>query len=343
MAKAEAELVAQRRITTYAFHNRLAMVVVIALLSMSLAGLRCSGTTSLVFCVGASLSFLVAGIVGLCRNRLGQRNAKVLWIRRFHRGQSSRQEQIFLEQVVGPWGRLISIGDDAVRRSANARTGLYLLCLIVPVAVLGFLICVILGIRVPQPIVSGISLCLWATTKICDHGEVDLRKHDWSKKLTSSLRDRSSYRQAGVVFRCPPDTELWRHVIHSLTPQVDAVILSVPECTPALEWEIDALKEELGTEKMIVLGDHDSQITPALGSVALLPMPNRDRISCWLPIVLRDRAIWRAATVMVGSAVEFRGGDRAPVSQLVGGGIGILGRPGVHPVEGSLRVHQDGL
>jgi hypothetical protein len=65
------------------------------------------------------------------------------------------------------------------------------------------------------------------------------------------------------------DSDLWREVIVSLAPVVDAAVISVPENTPHVEWELTTLRAALGDGKIIVLTDAGT--TPA-GDTAMLPI-----------------------------------------------------------------------
>ena len=306
MTKTEAKRIAQSRLVTRSFRFKLGLTLLIALLLMCLAGWKFKGTASLVFWITAGIMFVIVMILGRRRFTSEQRSS-VLWIRRFHRGTPSRNEQVFLEQVVLPWGRLISIGDASVDASATVRSSQYLLFGLV-LGLIVSAVCKVIGMDIPESILNGISGGLLPIILFAKHGQISLREKDWQKTLDAALRDRSQYRSAGVVFNCPRDTELWRDVVRSLSTRVDAVILSVPERPPAVDWEVHTFRETLGPDKMIIFDSYASEYASVLKGVTKLSMPDI-KVSFWLPTSIRNHRIWKAATLVVGTAIGFRSGQ----------------------------------
>jgi hypothetical protein len=84
---------------------------------------------------------------------------------------------------------------------------------------------------------------------------------------------------SGVVLNCPVDTDLWRDVIETLAPVVDAAVISVPENTPHVEWELATLKAALGDGKIIVLTDAGA--TPAVATEMLQKIVVPKPVSWW--------------------------------------------------------------
>jgi hypothetical protein len=102
-------------------------------------------------------------------------------------------------------------------------------------------------------------------------GKVALTSGDWTKRLEQLKKSQSVFAAglSGVVLNCPVDSDLWRDVIANLAPVVDAAVISVPENTPHVEWELTTLRAALGDAKIIVLTDAGT--TPA-GNTAMLPI-----------------------------------------------------------------------
>ena len=111
-------------------------------------------------------------------------------------------------------------------------------------------------------------------------GKVGLKPGDWTKKLAIVKKSQSVLAAglSGVVLNCPVDSDLWREVIESLAPVVDAAVISVPENTPHVEWELATLRAALGDGKIIVLTDAGT--TPA-GDTATLPIIEVPRPVSW--------------------------------------------------------------
>jgi hypothetical protein len=84
---------------------------------------------------------------------------------------------------------------------------------------------------------------------------------------------------SGTVLNCPVDTDLWRDVIESLAPVVDAAVISVPENTPHVEWELTTLRAALGDGKIIVLTDAGT--TPAVATERLQVIQVPKPVSWW--------------------------------------------------------------
>jgi hypothetical protein len=184
---------------------------------------------------------------------LKRRRSVVIWVRRFHRGEQSRMEQQFLEAGVNPWGKLITLADSNIHSASASRAALWLTVIMVG----GTGLAAALGLVPPfvfYPTLGYAGFMLWNWMR---QGKVGLKSDDWTKKLDLVKKSRSVFASglSGTVLNCPVDTDRWREVIEILAPVVDAAVISVPENTPHVEWELATLRAALGDGKIIVLTD----------------------------------------------------------------------------------------
>jgi hypothetical protein len=102
-----------------------------------------------------------------------------------------------------------------------------------------------------------------------------LKAGDWMKKLEVVKKSRSVIAAglSGTVLNCPRDSDLWREVIVSLAPVVDAAVISVPENTPHVEWELNTLRAALGDGKIIVLTDAGNPPAVDTGMLPIIEVP----------------------------------------------------------------------
>lgn len=196
-----------------------------------------------------------------------RRRSVVIWVRRFHRGEQSRMEQQFLEGAVNPWGKMITLADSNIHSASASRAALWLTVIMVG----AFGLAAALGIVPPFVFYTTLGysgFVLWSWMR---QGKVGLKSEDWTKKLDNLRKSRSLIAAglSGTVLNCPVDTDRWRDVIATLAPLVDAAVISVPENTPHVEWELATLRAALGDGKIIVLTDAGT--TPA-GDTAMLPI-----------------------------------------------------------------------
>jgi len=198
---------------------------------------------------------------------LKRRRSVVIWVRRFHRGEQSRMEQQFLEGAVNPWGKLITLADSNIHSASGSRSAIWLLVILVGAEGLA----AALGLINPMIFYTGLGFAGFLAWNWARQGKVGLKPADWTKKLDHAKKSRSvaAAGLSGVVLNCPVDSDLWREVIMSLAPVVDAAVISVPQNTPHVEWELTTLRAALGDGKIIVLTDAGT--TPA-GDTAMLPI-----------------------------------------------------------------------
>ena len=174
-------------------------------------------------------------------------------------------EQQFLEGAVNPWGKLITLADSNIRSASGSRSAIWLMVILVGAEGLA----AALGLFNPIVFYTGLgfgSFLVWTWIR---QGKVGLKPADWTKRLDRLKKSRSVVAAglSGVVLNCPVDTDLWRDVIESLAPVVDAAVISVPENTPHVEWELATLRAALGDGKIIVLTDAGT--TPAVATEML--------------------------------------------------------------------------
>jgi hypothetical protein len=198
---------------------------------------------------------------------LKRRRSVVIWVRRFHRGEQSRMEQQFLEGAVNPWGKMITLADSNIHSASGSRSVIWLMVVLVGAEGLA----AALGFLNPMVFYTGLGFGGFFVFTWMRKGKVALTPGDWTKRLDQLKKSQSVFAAglSGVVLNCPVDSDLWRHVITSLAPVVDAAVISVPENTPHVEWELTTLRAALGDAKIIVLTDAGT--TPA-GNTAMLPI-----------------------------------------------------------------------
>jgi hypothetical protein len=206
-----------------------------------------------------------------------RRRSVVIWVRRFHRGEQSRMEQQFLEGAVNPWGKLITLADSNIHSASASRAAIWLTVIMVG----GLGLAAALGLVPPfvfYPTLGYAGFVLWSWIR---KGKVGLKSEDWTKKLDHVRKSRSVIAAglSGVVLNCPVDTDRWRDVIETLAPVVDAAVISVPENTPHVEWELATLRAALGDGKIIVLTDAGT--TPAVATEMLQVIEVPKPVSWW--------------------------------------------------------------
>jgi hypothetical protein len=202
---------------------------------------------------------------------LKRRRSVVIWVRRFHRGEQSRMEQQFLEGAVNPWGKLITLADSNIHSASGSRSAIWLLVILVGAEGLA----AAQGLLNPMIFYTGLGFGGFFVWTWARKGKVGLKPADWTKKLALVKESQSVFAAglSGVVLNCPVDSDLWREVIVSLAPVVDAAVISVPENTPHVEWELATLRAALGDGKIIVLTDAGA--TPAVdtGMLPIIQVP----------------------------------------------------------------------
>jgi hypothetical protein len=208
---------------------------------------------------------------------LKRRRSVVIWVRRFHRGEQSRMEQQFLEGAVNPWGKLITLADSSIQSASGSRSAIWLMAILVGAEGLA----AALGFLNPMVFYTGLGFAGFLVWNWVRQGKVGLKAADWTKRLDRLKKSRSVVASglSGVVLNCPRDTDLWRDVIESLAPVVDAAVISVPENTPHVEWELATLRAALGDGKIIVLTDAGNP--PAVATEMLQEIVVPKPVSWW--------------------------------------------------------------
>jgi hypothetical protein len=202
---------------------------------------------------------------------LKRRKSVVIWVRRFHRGEQSRMEQQFLEGAVNPWGKLVTLADSNIHSASGSRAVIWLMVVLVGAEGLA----AAMGLINPMIFYTGLGFggfFVWIWVR---QGKVGLKVSDWTKKLEVVKKSRSiaAAGLSGVVLNCPVDSDLWREVIVSLAPVVDAAVISVPENTPHVEWELATLRAALGDGKIIVLTDAGTAPAVDTGMLPIIQVP----------------------------------------------------------------------
>ncbi|HEX4964521.1 MAG TPA: hypothetical protein VF173_27140 [Thermoanaerobaculia bacterium] len=143
----------------------------------------------------------------------------------------------------------------------------------------------------------------YSIAKWISSGRVEMKPHDWMQQL-SSLRFKSlPPGLSGTVLKCPQDSELWRDVVRYLAPLVDAAVISAPQNTPSLDWEVKTLRDSLGSRKMIVLKSHDSSPCISVEGMQVIDVPTPG--SWWHNYrVSYYGSAWKKATSIVFNAIE---------------------------------------
>jgi hypothetical protein len=219
--------------------------------------------------------------------------ATVLWVRRFHRGYTSRREQIFLEYALTDWGYVVTLADSSVEHDAATRatSGWKYWLSVLALAMAG-----------------GIGYRDWwfaASILMAAGAMYAMRRLRTPRVLTTQdfqglmkrVRKRTQRKwfidSASIVLTCPQDSELWREAIDYLLPRSDAVIVSQQETSERLDWELTAAARAVGPTKMIGLSHRHS---PTLPGMQDLPIPSD--FGWWVPL-----RRWRAISAIVGSAI----------------------------------------
>ena len=230
-----------------------------------------------------------------------RRRSVVIWVRRFHRGEQSRMEQQFLEGAVNPWGKLITLADSNIHSASASRAAIWLTVVMVG----GLGLAAALGLVPPfvfYPALGYAGFMLWNWMR---QGKVGLKSDDWTKKLDLVKKSRSVLASglSGTVLNCPVDTDRWREVIQILAPVVDAAVISVPENTPHVEWELATLRAALGDGKIIVLTDAGNP--PAVATEMLPTIEVPKPVGWWHDYrVSYFGPAWAAAMKTVLRAIE---------------------------------------
>jgi hypothetical protein len=226
----------------------------------------------LIFLLLAIFAGAIPSLISIKRRR-----SVVIWVRRFHRGEQSRMEQQFLEGAVNPWGKLVTLADSNIHSASASRAALWLTAILVGglglAAALGFVNPIVF-----YPTLGYAGFVLWSWVR---QGKVGLKSEDWTKKLDHVRKSRSVIAAglSGTVLNCPVDTDRWREVIEILAPVVDAAVISVPENTPHVEWELATLRAALGDDKIIVL--KDAGTAPAVSAEMLQVIEVPKPVSWW--------------------------------------------------------------
>jgi hypothetical protein len=237
-----------------------------------------------------------------------RRRSVVIWVRRFHRGEQSRMEQQFLEGAVNPWGKLITLADSNIHSASASRAALWLTVIMVG----GLGLAAALGLVPPLVFYTTLGYGAFVLLYWMRKGKVGLKSEDWTKKLDQVRKSRSVIAAglSGTVLNCPVDTDRWRDVIETLAPVVDAAVISVPENTPHVEWELATLRAALGDGKIIVLTDAGT--TPAVATEMLQVIQVPKPVSWWHDYrVSYYGSAWAGAMKTVLRAIEYeRPGQR---------------------------------
>ncbi len=265
----------QKRLANSLRLRRYAMGLSVVLLVLGIAYALAEGDLKAYIAI---LWFLIlfAGCVPMLFSFKRNRSV-VLWVRRFHRGDQSRMEQQFLEGAVNPWGKLVTLADSNIHAASGSRSVIWLMAIIGG----GEVLAAALGLLKPVVLYFSLGFGGFLAWNWSRKGSAGLKSDDWTKKLATVKESRSVVAAglSGVVLNCPPDTDRWRDVIQSLAPVVDAAVISVPENTPQLEWELATLRASLGSSKIIVLasGGIAQAVAMEMPQVIHVPKP----VSWW--------------------------------------------------------------
>jgi hypothetical protein len=239
----------QKRLANSLRLRRYAMTLSAVLLVLGIAFALAEGDSKAYIAI-LWLLILLAGCIPMLVS-LKRRRSVVLWIRRFHRGEQSRIEQQFLEGAVNPWGRLVTLADSNIHSASGSRSAIWLAVIMGG----GGVLAAALGLLKPETVYFSLGFAGFLAWNWTRKGRAGFKSDNWTKKLATLKKSRSVVAAglSGVVLNCPPDTDRWRDVIQSLAPVVDAAVISVPENTPQIEWELATLRASLGPGKIIVL------------------------------------------------------------------------------------------
>jgi hypothetical protein len=233
---------------------------------------------------------------------LKRRRSVVIWVRRFHRGEQSRMEQQFLEGAVNPWGKMITLADSNIHSALGSRSVVWLMVIMVGAEGLA----AALGLINPLIFYTGLGFGGFYVWVWMRKGKVGLKAGDWTTRLERLKKSQSVFEAglSGVVLNCPVDSDLWRDVIENLAPVVDAAVISVPENTPHVEWELATLRAALGDGKIIVLTDAGT--IPALATEMLQKIEVPKPVSWWHDYrVSYYGPAWAGAMKTVLRAIEY--------------------------------------
>lgn len=272
----------------------LSVIVVIALLSLAYWRLNCVACAAWVRVI-----FGVLLLIGMMVHHSSMiRRHKVLWIRRFHRGSQSHCEQSFLESVVAPTGRLITLADSDLQNWAGARLSRFLF-ITIAIFSAACLVGKAFGLGVSKEALIGLFIGVGTGGRLVDGGQIKLTKANWEKQLHSLLHKKSlEMYLGGAVLTCPQNSEIWREVIESLAPSVEAVIISATECTPQIEWEVRTLRTALSARKMVIFETGgDLSRLPIFEGMSILDVPGK------VPRFPRGET-WKSAAAIIGAAIN---------------------------------------
>jgi len=229
-----------------------------------------------VYVLIAIFVFIVVGCIPALIS-LKRRRSVVIWVRRFHRGEQSRMEQQFLEGAVNPWGKLITLADSNIHSASGSRSVIWVMVILVGAEGLA----AALGLFNPMVFYTGLGFAGFFIWNWVRQGKIGLKSEDWAKKLELVKKSRSIIASglSGTVLNCPVDTDRWREVIEILAPVVDAAVISVPENTPHVEWELATLRAALGDGKIIVLNDAGNPPAVATEMLPVIEIPKP--VSWW--------------------------------------------------------------
>jgi len=289
----------QKRLANSVKLRRFAMTLSAVLLVVGIAFELAEGDSKLYLAILWFLILFAGAIPMLVSMR--RRRSVVLWVRRFHRGEQSRMEQQFLEGAVNPWGRLVTLADSNIHSASASRSAIWIMAIMGGGAVLA----AALGLINSSTLYFSLGFGAFLVWNWIRKGRAGLKSDDWTKRLATLKNARSVVAAglSGVVLNCPPDTDRWREVIQSLAPVVDAAVISVPENTPQLEWELATLKASLGPGKIIVLTSGGIPPVAAMEMLQLIEVPKP--VSWWhdYRVSYFGRA-WRSAMTTVLRASE---------------------------------------
>lgn len=147
-------------------------------------------------------------------------------------------------------------------------------------------------------IFAAVMTLLWVV-----QGKIKLTPENWEKKLSLLRSRRLPAGLSGIVLNCPQDSELWRNVIDYLAPLVDAAIISAPERTAQLDWEVTRLQPVLGFPKMCLLKSAATATHSIPDGINVIDVPARG--SWWRNYrVSYFGTAWKTATAAILRAIE---------------------------------------
>ncbi len=239
--------------------RRMALVVVLLIVAFAVGPLRADKMTPL-WLVAFIWWMWPAVQQMLARSR--RPLSVVLWLRRFHRGAYSRDLLRFWEGAVSPWGQVITLTDDDVRRPATA---------LITVTLIGVaMVPLFLWLRSPVMNFNNFAVnlafdiflsVLFTSTvlfSIMKFSVTGLRHRSQLPRIlrhTRRIRSQKFLVWSGGsgTIQCPPDNDdLWRLAVSTLAPEVGAIIVDIGEELSAnVEWEAGELVRVCGPERLI--------------------------------------------------------------------------------------------